>query len=373
MNISAVICEYNPFHNGHKYMLDEMKRSGSDCIIACMSGNFTQRGEPAVLDKNIRAAAAVQNGADLVIELPVTYACSGAERFAMGGVYILDKCGCADRLCFGSEEGSLDVLVKAAAAEKDPLTAAKIKEYLKDGRTFASAREAAMRDIIGGSADILKQPNNILGVEYIKALASLGSSMEPFTIKRKGSAHDSENPEGDTASASFIRKLMRDGEDYSKYVPQSEKQVSGIVDMNALEGAVLYRLKTMFREEYSALPDMSEGLENRLYNAARDGNSVEEIMMAAKCKRYTLARIRRAVMHSFLRLTEKDFELKPQYIRVMGFSETGREALKLMKKTARLPIVTRQSDVMKLSGEGRYLIELERRCDRIYSLFSGGA
>ena len=175
MKVSSLICEYNPFHNGHKYMIDKMRKNGCEYIIACMSGNFTQRGDFAVFDKYSRTKTALQNGIDLVIELPVVYSCATAEKFAFGGVYILNALGCINEIYFGSECGNVDILKNTADILQSAEISEKIKKYLSLGQTFAKARENAVAEIDGLSAEILQSPNNILGIEYIKALNKINS------------------------------------------------------------------------------------------------------------------------------------------------------------------------------------------------------
>lgn len=374
MKAASLICEYDPFHNGHKYMLDSIRNKGYDCIIACMSGNFTQRGEPAVFEKSIRAKAALACGADIVIELPVTYACAGAERFAFGGVTLLNGTGITDSIFFGSECGNTDLLKRAAEAAESDSVRDVIGSYLSEGMTFALAREKAVCDVFGKEvSSVLREPNNILACEYLKALKKINSGIQPQTILRIGTAHNGELPEGGFASASFIRSMVNSAQSFESYVPEKAYELfssalSSHKHFEYLEPAVIYRLRTMTREDYSELPDMSEGLENRLYKASRTSRSVKEFLESAKCKRYTLSRIRRSVMHAFLMLTADECLIPPQYIRLLGFSERGREALHEMKKRSSLPIITRHADMAKLSGSGKKLFDIEARCDDIYSL-----
>ncbi len=378
MKISTLICEYDPFHNGHEYMLRQMRISGSDCIIACMSGNFTQRGEPAVIDKHTRQKAAINGGADLVLELPSVYACAGAERFAFGGVYILNSLGIADEIFFGSECGDIKLLESAALAADDSRVRNNLKEYLSQGMTFAAARESAVKDVFGQEvSDILRSPNNILAVEYIKALKKTGSHIRPCTIKRFGAGHNSMNTNNNTASASLIRDILKKQGDCRRFMPEymnSAIESSSFTKdpdrkYQSFEKAVLYRLRMMSKEEFSCLPDMSEGLENRIFKASRNAESLEQLLSDAKCKRYTMSRIRRGVIHAFLGFNKEDFRISPQYIRVLGFNDKGQAALRMMKKSAALPIVTRHADTSKLTSEGKHLYELERRCDDLFSLF----
>lgn len=369
MKISSLICEYNPFHNGHKYMIEKMHENGSDIIIACMSGNFTQRGDFAVFDKYSRTRTALENGIDLVIELPVTYACATAEKFAFGGVYTLNSVGCTDDIYFGSECGDIDSLKETADILQSPELSDKIKYHLSLGQTFAKARENAVAEISEISADILKSPNNILGIEYIKALNKLNSPISPKTIQRIGSEHDSTITTQNFASASLIRQMIYENNiDFFNYIPQ--KNIPEIHRQNKLETAFLYKLRTMSIEDFSNLPDISEGLENRLYSAVKNSCSIDEILQTVKTKRYTLARLRRILLHAFLNISRKDCDILPQYIKILGFSKNGKRILRIMRDTATIPVIMRYSDVKKLSPTAQYLYEIENRCDDIYALSS---
>lgn len=376
MVISSLICEFDPFHNGHKYLLDSMRQSGADCIIACMSGNFTQRGEPAAFDKRSRTEAAILCGADLVLELPVTFACAGAERFAFGGVSILDALGCVDSIFFGSECGDIEKLKTAAAALQDEKLGIVIKEKLSFGVTFAAAREQAVCELCGTeTAGLLRDPNNILGIEYLKALFTLESKITPHTITRTGAGHNSFGIKDNTASGSYLRQLAISGQPFEKFVPAAAFEVfrRALMDfspcsMNNIEKAVLFRLRTMTPGQLALLPDVGEGLENRLYSAVRTCNSVEEILTAVKTKRYTMSRLRRILACAILDITAGDMLPSPPYIRVLGFNKTGGAALSEIKRSCTLPIITRSSELSRLGDECRQSFGLESRCDDIYAL-----
>ena len=378
MKISSVICEYNPFHNGHKLMLEYMRKNGATHIVACMSGNFTQRGDFAVFNKWQRTKTALLNGADLVVELPVSFSCATAERFALGGVYILNALGCVDEICFGSECGNVEILRKACDAVTDSEISDTIKNHCSCGMTFAAAREKAVCDIYGKEiSDILAQPNNILAVEYLKALKRLDSTITPTTIARIGVNHDSNQTSDEIASASFVRQLLYDRNDeYLKYIPENtfdtvNTALSSLPDcqrLKKLENAVLYRMRTMNKDDFANLPDISEGLENRLLSAVKGSVSYDELMQAVKCKRYTLARIRRCILHAFLGITKQNSPALPPYIRVLGFNGNGREILRIMRKSANIPVIMRYADVGILSEECQITFDFESRCDDIFFL-----
>ncbi len=375
MNAAGLICEYNPFHNGHKYMLEKIREEGSKCIIACMSGNFTQRGDPAIINKHLRTKAALENGVDLVIELPVIYACSGAESFARGGVHILNSLGICSRLYFGSECGNVEKLSYAAEAVKNNSVKEPLHHYLSEGLTFAAARENAVKDVYGREiSDILKEPNNILAIEYINSLLRSHSNIAPHTIQRVGTSHDSTQTEDCFASASRLRQLLYAGESINKYIPENTSELYNNSTfphggrLSVLERTILYRMRSMSTEDFSKLPDMSEGLENRLIKAVRSCNTVEEILQMTKCKRYTMSRIRRSIIHSLLGLSSDDFNTEPQYIKILGFNDNGRKALKEMKKHSLLPVIIKYSDTSGLSKAAKRMYETECRCDDIYAL-----
>ena len=367
MKISALICEYDPFHNGHRYMLEKMRENGSEYIIACMSGNFTQRGELALFDKYSRTKIAVENGIDTVIELPVTYACASAEKFAFGGIFLLKSLGCVDEIYFGSECGDISLLENTADILLSADIPEKIKKYLSLGQTFAKARENAVSEISETAADILRYPNNILAVEYIKSAKILDTSFSVNTVRRTGTGHNSTMTNGNIASATLIRQMItQNNNDFKKYIPFSD--IPDIHSFSKLETAFLYSLRMMSPDKFSVLPDVSEGLENRLYSAVRNGISSDDILSLAKTKRYTMSRLKRILLYAFLGISRSDCDILPQYIKILGFSRKGRTVLRKMRETAELPVIMRYSDVRKLSSDARYIYSLESRCDDIYAL-----
>lgn len=375
--ISSVICEYNPFHNGHEYMLRKMREGGATHIIACMSGNFTQRGEAAVFDKYTRAKAALSCGADLVIELPVSFACSWAERFALGGVSLIDSFGCVDEIAFGSECGDIKLLKTAACAISDDRMKTVLKKYLDTGMTFAAARQKSVEEIYGKELSVvLSSPNDILGIEYIKALQQIGSTIKPYTIMRTGTAHDSIETNGTITSAMHIREMNTAGENYTDYIPEKAARIYSQAKnlppkqgrMAKLEAAILYKLRMMSKNELADVPEVGEGLENRIYEAVRKSTSLHELIFNIKSKRYTHARIRRIIMYAFLGIGKTNMQTLPQYIKILGFNDKGREILKFAGNTVKLPLVVRYADSYHLSDSAKAMYEIECRCDDIYAL-----
>lgn len=379
MKISSLICEYNPFHNGHKALLDLMRERGATHIAACMSGNFTQRGEPALLDKAARTRTALANGVDLVIELDTAHAASSAEGFAYGGVFLLNALGCVDTLTFGSECGDIELLQEAARVSASEAVSACIPILLKSGMTYAAAYQAALNEYAKADiAALFREPNNLLGIEYIKALNKLHSTIQPDTIRRIGTAHNTQSTTEGIASASQIRRLALAGGDYTPYVPKStagEIQAAHaggrLHSIEAAERLILYRLRTMTPEEIRSLPDVSEGLENRI-RAAALCNSYAVLVNSIKTKRYTAARIRRILLYALLGLTKADQTQTPSYIRVLGFNERGQEILRLARRRAALPIYTRHADFKKLSPQAQSVFNFNARCDNLYPLLQSG-
>ncbi len=362
MDTTGIICEYNPLHMGHKKQLDILRRQHPDTGIVClMSGNFVQRGMPAVVDKTIRAEAAVRCGADLVLELPVTAALSSAERFAAEGVRILG--GFCTRLCFGTESGSKETLLATAKILLSEAFPDALRKHLDRGLSFPAARQAALEDL-GADTQTLTQPNDILATEYCKAILQQGLSMEPMVIRREGGYHDPQADE-ENPSATAVRRLMLESGAWLDYVPAQARPLlsqSNLHTLSAGEKAILYRLRTMTKAEYEALPFGSEGLWRKLMHNALSLPTLEEILTATKSKRYTRTRLDRMVMCAFLGISQKDLECPAPYVRVLALNDKGREILKIARKTGCFPNAGENMD-------SPYQ-DLEYRSGMIYSLFS---
>lgn len=376
--ISGIVAEFNPLHLGHRYLIEQAKRSSPGGLAIVMSGNFVQRGEPAAFYKWPRALAALRCGADLVLELPVSFSAAGAERFAFGAVSVLNATGCVDNLMFGSESGDVKSLCLVAEALLSPRFEAAVKRRLTFGVPFASARQAAAQELLGAPAALLEQPNNILGIEYCKALLRTNSRMCPQTVRRIGAPHDAQSLAEETqiASASQIRLHMLQSEPFSHYVPQEVFPIfqreleAGRAPASLLpvETAILARLRSMSREELALLPDISEGLENRIYSSVRTAASLEQLLSSIKSKRYSHARIRRILLSAFLGLNQRELPETPAYLRILAFNETGREMLRRMKHTASLPIVMNAGDFALLGSDAKAMFETECRTTDLYSL-----
>ncbi len=340
MKITGIIAEYNPFHNGHKYQLQKAKEV-SNAVVVIMSGSFVQRGEVAITDKWTRAKMALMGGADLVIELPVIYSLNTAQKFAYGAVEILDKTKVINKLCFGSECGDIDELKKAAKllVSEPPQISAKIKEYVSEGMSFPLARERAFEGHI--NSDILSNPNNILAVEYIKALYEQKSNIEPFTIKRYGTGYNDKETFKNIASASAIRNMVTKGEDVKSYMPYPDFDVYYPF---LLDGAVIANLRIMGTQKIAQINDVGEGLENRIKEAAMQAVSVDELCDMVKTKRYPMSKIKRIVYSSLLGITNEIAQKTPDYIRVLGMNNTGKEILRDIKDKSDLNIITKVAD-----------------------------
>jgi predicted nucleotidyltransferase len=376
MLTAGVVCEYNPFHFGHSYLIRQLRKSGATHIVSVMSGNFVQRGDAAVLSKYARTRQALLCGADLVVELPLPWAISGAERFALGGVALLDAIG-ADLIGFGSECGDMECLRKASLALSSPSLRETMRASLEKGSTFAAARQSAVEKLFGKeTAGLLRAPNNILGIEYLKAIDRIGSGIQPVTIRRCGAAHGAESDGSSYASSGQIRKLLQNHRDCSTLMPCEAFSVlkEEIGEKRApasllfAERAVLAQLRRMTKEEFHMLPDLSEGLENRIFRAARQATGIEELCFLAKTKRYPLARIRRIVLSAFLGIRSGHASGYPPYIRVLGIGKRGPEILKKAKAAAKLPIISRPADFLSLSGPAREIADLESRATDLYAL-----
>lgn len=362
MKTVGIICEYNPFHMGHAKQIRMIRdQYGSDCSIVClMSGNYVQRGMPAIFDKSLRAEAAIRHGADLVLELPVTYALSSAEGFAAGGVRILS--GFCDELCFGTETGTKETLLSTAETLLSSEFIPALRARLETGISFPAARQMALSDL-GADASLLSNPNDILAVEYCKAILCQSSNMRPFPIVRQGNYHDTE-PDPENPSATAVREMIVGKYDWKSCIPESAQSVfdsAAIHTLPAGERAILARLRTMTDTEFEALPFGSEGLWRRLMHACREYATLDEILAAVKTKRYTRTRLDRMIMCAFLGITREILESPAPYTRVLGFNGTGRGVLKEARETGHFPHIGENTD-------DAYQL-LEQRCDDLYSLF----
>ncbi len=373
MKIIGIVTEYNPFHNGHLYQIKQSKsKIGSEsAVVGVMSGDFVQRGEAACFSKHARAEAAVKSGVDLIFELPAPWALSSAEGFARGAVGLLGALGCIDYISFGSECGDIDILNALAVAMMDPVVIPATKEEMQSGASFAAARQTVLEREYGDIAKHLESPNNILAVEYIKAIYELHLRMEPITIPRSDGGHD--HPGG---SASEVREKLFDKKSIRSLVPKEAKLVydrerkmgRGPVNMRMLEDAVISRLRMLDEQAYTNLPDAGEGLGNRLFSAAHEETTLDGIISEAKSKRYALSRIRRMCMCAALGITSGMASGTPPYARVLAANEKGRAALRIISEKSRVPIITKPASVKDYSPECRSLFALESAAHDLFVL-----
>lgn len=387
MKIAGIVAEYNPFHKGHAYHLERTRAKengfGSpSCaathIVAVMSGNFVQRGEPALLPKADRVRAALAGGVDLVLELPLPWAMASAEAFAFGAVSILDALNCVDVLSFGSECGSVDSLEKVVQAIESERFSDLLHYHLDNGIAFPDARERAVAEIAGSaSAKLLESSNNTLGIEYIKALHRLNSPIKPFTVQRFGAGHDDAAPIGDIASAAYLRTLFEADrvESAFPFLPAAVRNViyeslrAGRCPSRTalIQRAVLATLRRYTKENLAELPGIAEGLENRFYDAIQTSGSLEEVTAKIKTRRYALTRIRRTLLAGFLGLKAGWEKTRPPYVRVLGAGPRGLEILR-SAQDARVPIISRSSQFKTASPDAQRLFALECRAADLYAL-----
>ena len=359
MRRAAVICEFNPFHNGHKFLLEKIKKEYAEEIVCIMSGSFVQRGELAVVNKYERAAAALLGGADIIAELPTPYALSSAAVFAQNGVRLAKALHC-DILCFGAED-KIDTLNDITDVLGNYSVKELIRQKMKDGSYYPRALTEAVAER-GEEAltDAMKQPNNILALEYIKACREEG--IFPVAIQRKDVPHDSPNPVGNIASGSCIRDLIANNGDITAFTPMKIEKPAAL---STLENAILYILKTSTPEEIAKLADVSEGLENRIYEVAQEYNSIEEILTAVKTKRYTHARLRRILLYALLGITSDIQNTPVPYVRILGV----KERMESLIQYAALPLVVRvKADYDKLDNSSKEIFDIDRKATQAMNL-----
>lgn len=362
MRTLGIVCEYNPFHLGHRRQLAIARARWPEAATVClMSGYYVQRGEPAIFSRQVRAGAALATGADLVLELPVTVSLRSAEGFAAGAVEILTALG-VEALCFGAETAQIQALMDTAQALLHPDLRQALRPYLDSGLSFPAARSLAAAEL-GANPSLLRQPNNILAVEYCKAILAQSSPMDPLAIHRPGDYHaleaDRENP-----SATALRRKILAGEAFLDYVPEAARPFYANATPHHIsfgERAILGRLRTMTGSDFEALPFGSEGLWRRFHRACVEKAALDEILEATKSKRYTRSRLNRMALCAFLGLTAEALETLPPYVRVLGFTPRGREALRSM-------------DSGKLANAGQRMDapwqQTENRCAALYGLFA---
>lgn len=369
MRIVGIIAEYNPLHSGHQYHIRQAKKAAdAEGVVCVLSSSFVQRGEPAFLRKHARALMALNSGADLVLELPAAFSCASAEYFSGAAVGLLNALGCVDVLSFGSEEGSLPPLLEAASllASEPPDFKLKLKDALSSGLSFPAARQKALSGFLSEAASrVVESPNNILAVEYLKALKRLGSGITPSTLRREGQGYNDTRLGPSFSSATAIRSALMQTpsslEAVKANMPEesfsilTREQAAGFgpVTWDHFETIVLHRLRTGTLSYLAELPYMGEGLHYRLKEASFKAVSIEELISLSASSRYPSARIRRILCALITGMTQEFLnELKEngyvRYLRVLGFNAKGREILAGTKKKAGLPFLIRPADYKRL-------------------------
>lgn len=398
MNILGLVVEYNPFHNGHLYHLLKSKEiTKATHTVAIMSGNFLQRGEPALFDKYTRARAAVENGVDLVIELPTLFACQSAEIFSHGAIATLNSLNCINSICFGSEVGNIDILYTISKILVNEPNEFKIslKKYLNDGMLFPTARSNALFDYINENnlvdiskdelLSILNSSNNILGIEYIKSLLKLKSNIKPYTITRINSEYNSESIDSSICSATAIRKALKNTDDISfasKVVPlptynilktNIEKSFNPIFDEMFFD--ILSSIILRDSNELDKYFDVNEGIENKIYQSIFTSSNLEELHSLVKSKRYTLTKIKRTLNNVLLGITKDDMALVNDmnyipYIRVLAFNDKGREILKAIKNNSEINIINKFSKISFAMDDAKFktLIDYDIKASNMYNM-----
>jgi len=379
MKIAGIVAEYNPFHNGHGFHLQEtIRKSRCDAVVAVMSGNFVQRGEPASFDKWARARMALLCGVDAVFELPAFYALQSADWFACGGISVLDGLG-VDALSFGSESPDIAMLQKLSGIWDDEPEELKtgIRKGLQEGMPHPRARAQALSAWFGDdkTGEELAMPNAVLGTMYLRQIRLLESKLEPLVIQRAGAGYNDEDIHGSIASATSVRKALFSGSDWRQAVPEAAatvideeiKRDSEPVSKDDFDKMLLYALRTG-----RSLPDKAEGLDNRMRNAAFSAGSMDEFYKAVKCKRYTMARIKRAAMQALLGITSEDIELmrkeRPVYARLLGYSGRIEGLVGELARRAKIPFVAHAADFKPEGAAMARLWEIDLLASDIYAL-----
>ena len=372
MKIAGVIAEYNPFHTGHAAHLEAARRQGASHLVVVLSANLVQRGEPAAFSKAARAQMALQGGADLVLELPSPYAMAPAERFAFGGVRLLESLGCVEAISFGCEAGAAEPLRRAAALEREEAFRQARAGYLRQGITFAAAGQRAAQDCAPELAELFAGPNNVLAMEYLRQLEALGHPMQPLAVPRLGAGHDGA-PAGGYASASYLR---RHPEMWGQYLPPAvldtarREQAAGRAVASAEENGrgILALVRRLGPEERGRLPDLSEGLEHRLAKAAAQARSLEELYALIKTRRYPMARMRRLVMAAAVGLPAGLAREAPPYARVLAHNQRGRQILAQMKRSCSIPFSESLRRLEDCGGRAAEFARLESRVTDFWGL-----
>lgn len=362
--IYGLVSEFNPFHNGHKWLIDKVKKE-NDIIVTVMSSSFVQRGDISIISKMDRTKASLQNGVDLVLELPSVYSLSSAEDFGRSSIEILKSTNIIDCIVFGSECGSIEQLKKGISAVNDCNVQSLIKENMNKGVTYPKAVYNSVSELYSGDiGNLFDGANNILGIEYLKSLE--GSNISAVTFSRKGTGHDSDKSQGQYASGSFIRDNYSDKELYTPDYP-----ITDTAKIENLEKIILYKLSSMTENEIKNIPDVDEGFENRIVSTVQNSTNFNELCEKLKTKRYTMSRIRRILCRAILGIDKEIKSIDVPYIRVLGFTEKGSTLLKDIKNNSSLPLITNvKIGYDNLDCNGKKILEIENIATKLWSLAS---
>lgn len=372
MSVIGIVCEFNPFHNGHKYLIDSVKGE-DDIVVAVMSGNFVQRGEPAIFSKETRVKAALMSGVDIVLELPFVYASASAEYFAFNAVKILSDFGC-DKIAFGTENTNTDALNRVVEVLMQESFNEQVMKYYEDGVSFPVARQMAF-DRFNADCDV-STPNNILAIEYVKAIRKLNAKIEPITVNRKGAGYNEMNAVDNFASATHIRQLIYNNEAFEKYIPDylldlyNEAIKNGeYVSKDKFDLAAFTIMRSRLNEDLTKIANMGEGLDNRIKSAVKSNTELSKLYDEIKTKRYTHTRVKRAILSTILDVKNADLEIVPPYCRVLGFNTKISKQMGELVKNSSLPFVAVYSDILNLaSQDANRVFELENKSTDFYNL-----
>lgn len=374
MSIIGIIAEFNPFHNGHKFLIDSVKNS-DDKIVCVIGDDFTQRGDTAIISKYARAESALKCGADLCVLLPSMWSMSGANNFAYGAMSILKSLGCIDKVVFGSECGNIEKITAVSSYIHSEELSSYISKELKNGQTFASARQKALKKMIGKSADILSNSNDNLATEYIYAAKTLDFTPQFEAIARVGNKHDSPLADNEFLSATAIRDMILNNniDNVKKYLPKESYDVlvrelknGHISSISNIENAILSYLRRLSLEDILNSPEISEGIENRILSSISNSSSLEECYNGIKTKRYTMARIRRIILSAYLGIDNSFQNVPVPYIKVLGFNKSGEKIIKNLSTC--VPIIMRSNDYLSLEGFAKACFDLQNKATNLYNM-----
>ena len=395
MKTVGIIAEYNPFHNGHAYQLRKTKElTGADYTVVVISPDFVQRGEPAIVNKYVRTRMALENGADLILELPICFASGSAEYFADGAVAILNALGCVDALCFGCETDNADAFLTLAEFFTNEPESYKIlfRQNIKSGMTYPRARQAAyleytkLQEAALPSAELISRPNNILGLEYVKALRKYNSTIQPFPIKRTGNDYHCLSLDGSFCSATALRGALRESapfqtesHKFSEVIPQNafhllqkEAEANRLVTLNDFSSILHYKL--LFENDFSCYLDVSTDLSDRIINLLPEYENPMQFVSLLKSRQMTEARIRRALLHILLNIRAADtewFRLQgcASYARILGFRGEAAPLLHEIKNSSSIPLITKLADMKNiLSGPALQMLTQDISASHVYQL-----